>query len=312
MKQSIKKIIYQKSGLGYLVDKMKKDITNSVSENFNSIVARELLKARLDERNFLSKESGNFSNEKYFGSHIIVSLTTYGKRVHEVYLTIETLMQQTLMPNKIILWLNKDHFSDENIPISLKKLQNRGLLIEYCKDVRSYTKIIPALIKYPDEVIITVDDDMLYPRNMVENLVNSYKQNPELIHFRRGHRMKFDDSGQLQNYINWYWDISDSNIDKLNFPTGVGGVLYPPQSLHKDTTNKELFLKLAPAADDVWLKAMAILQGTLSKKVFTHNMNKKEDYLINGGEDEIALFHSNITQNDVQLKAVFDHYNLFK
>ncbi len=39
-------------------------------------------------------------------------------------------------------------------------------------------------------------------------------------------------------------------------------MLYPPHSLDKIVTNKDLFIKLAPSADDVWFWAMALLQGT--------------------------------------------------
>jgi hypothetical protein len=45
------------------------------------------------------------------------------------------------------------------------------------------------------------------------------------------------------------------------FPTGVGGILYPPKCFHKDIADKELFLKLAPNADDIWFWAMACLIG---------------------------------------------------
>ena len=45
-------------------------------------------------------------------------------------------------------------------------------------------------------------------------------------------------------------------------PIGIGGVLYPPNSLYKDALNKELFWELCNTADDVWLNAMARLNGT--------------------------------------------------
>lgn len=46
--------------------------------------------------------------------------------------------------------------------------------IAYCPDYRSYKKIIPTLRKYPEDVIITIDDDVLYGHETLEYLINAY------------------------------------------------------------------------------------------------------------------------------------------
>jgi hypothetical protein len=221
-------------------------------------------------------------------------------------------MEQTVKPNRIILWLAEDEFNLANLPHSLLKLADRGLTIEFCKDIKSYKKLVPALNKYPDDVIITVDDDVLYPFDLIENLISSYKKNPDLIHFCRGHRMKLGKNGFLIEYLEWDFFIRDFQISKLNFPTGVGGVLYPPRSLYPDVTNEDLFMSLAPKADDIWFKAMALLNGTLSKKAYTHNADGI-DYveLEREAQTETALFNTNQYENDEQLKAVFSEYGLY-
>ena len=267
----------------------------------------------LQDRNFISTEIG-ITNEKYFINNVIVSLTSHGKRIYDVYLTVESLMQQTIKPNKIILWLAEDEFTLDNIPVTLKKLQNRGLTIEFCEDIKSYKKLVPALKKYPDDIIITADDDIIYQYDLIENLLNSYKQNSELIHFCRGHRIKFKDDGTLEKYCNWSYYINDYLIDKLNFPTTGGGTLFPPHSLYSEVTNEKIFMTLAPHADDVWFKAMSLLQGVLSRKVFTHS-SIGEDYVYLDGEvqKETALWDNiNITKNDEQIQAVFLRYDIYK
>ena len=47
----------------------------------------------------------------------------------------------------------------------------------------------------------------------------------------------------------------------LNKLVGIGGVLYPPNSLYKDVLDEKLFKKLAPTNDDIWFWFMAILNG---------------------------------------------------
>ena len=65
---------------------------------------------------------------------------------HTTYDTIESIMEQTMKANRIILWLDYS-FEKQPLPKALQLLQKRGLEIEYCKDIRSYKKLIPALKK---------------------------------------------------------------------------------------------------------------------------------------------------------------------
>jgi hypothetical protein len=287
---------------------------NIVRINVALETERKIRILHLQNRNLSSTETG-VTDEKYFAADVIVSLTSYGGRIHDVYLAIESLMQQTVKPNKIILSLAENEFSLENIPQALKNLHKRGLTINFCEDIKSYKKLIPVLKKYPDDIIITTDDDVIYQHDFVENLLYSYRNNPELIHFCRGHRITFKNDKKLENYGKWEMRIKDNEVNKLNFPTGVGGVLYPPKVLYKDVTDEKKFMSLAPFADDVWFKAMSLLQGTLSKKSFTRS-SSGEDYIEMNGEiqNETALWKSNNTQNknDEQIKAVFEAYDIFQ
>ena len=277
----------------------------------DSIVKNISIQNRIDMLNYLAlncKEYGT-TNEKYSDQQIIVSLTTYGKRLNQVYLTIESLMQQSLKPNKIILWLDYG-FQDKQLPQLLKKQIDRGLQIKFCNDIRSYTKLIPSLKLYPNDVIITADDDLFYNLNMIENLVLPYLQNPNYIYFNRGHRIKFL-KDEIVPYTKWEWNINSTEESPLNFPTGVGGVLYPPNSFNQEVFNESVFMDICPLADDIWFKAMSLYNGMPSKKVITFSENGDE-YLMNKSVQDIGLHLQNVEQekNDVQFKAVFDKYNL--
>jgi len=64
------------------------------------------------------REKG-ISGEKYCDNEVIVSLTAFDRRLYEVYLAIEPIMQQTLKPNRIILWLS-DKLKNMDIPLLCK------------------------------------------------------------------------------------------------------------------------------------------------------------------------------------------------
>ena len=46
---------------------------------------------------------------------LIVTLTSFPERINEVHLCINTLLNQTLKPDKIILWLAEEEFPNKNM-----------------------------------------------------------------------------------------------------------------------------------------------------------------------------------------------------
>ena len=259
----------------------------------------------------LHDDTSGITTAHYTDHDIIVSLTSYGRRIHEVALTIESLMQQTMKANRIVLWLSDD-LAGRRIPQALVKQQQRGLEIKYCKDIRSYTKLIPQLKESPENAIITVDDDILYDNDCLEHLITAYLQQPSVIHCCRVHRMLFDERGKILPYNQWKWTCSEEGVDNHFFLTGCGGVLYPPYCLDEEALNESVFLDICPEADDVWFTAMALKKGTPINKVFTRN-EFGEDYIKNPTSLERGLSVRNVDQsgNDRQIHAVFSKYAIF-
>lgn len=257
------------------------------------------------------KEPG-ISLERYSDHDIIVSLTTYGKRIYDVAFTIESIMQQSMKANRIILWL--DHsFENQPLPQSLLLQSQRGLEINFCTDIRSYTKLVPALRAYPKDAIITIDDDVLYDYDVLENLISAHIQEPGYIQSCRVHRIALGNDGRPISYNDWDWHISEEGVHRLNFQTGVGGVLYPPESLDKEVLNQKIFLDICKFADDVWFYSMALKKGTLVNKVHTRN-DRGEDYLLNEAVQDMGLANINTKGeilNDRQIKAVLSKYDLY-
>ena len=256
----------------------------------------------------LSIDKG-ITDDEILDEPLIVSMTTYGKRIDEVHLVIESIMEQTVLPNNIILWLDEKEFNDDTIPHRLKKMKDRGLLIKYCKNYKSYKKIIPTLKLYPNVTIITIDDDVIYPNTFIEKLTEAYKKDKHCVYYFRGRKIKVKD-GRLQPYSKW--DMT--RPDDLSFdviPTGVGGILYPAGCFDQRVFDENTWLKLCPKADDVWLRAMTMLTGYKCKNIrmpgdFEYNFVSLEN------NQDIALTQTNVykNDNDIQIKAVFEAFKL--
>ena len=117
-------------------------------------------------------------------SKIWVSLTTTPKRIAHVRTVIDSLLAQSKKADTIILNIPNIFFrSNEGytIPEDIEALEKEGkIAINRCNDFGPATKLIPSLslVEEPDDIIITVDDDHIYPNEMVESLANAMEQNP--------------------------------------------------------------------------------------------------------------------------------------
>ncbi|MFL0796264.1 MAG: hypothetical protein K6L73_02095 [Cellvibrionaceae bacterium] len=245
---------------------------------------------------------------------IIVSLTTIKPRINDIHLTIESIFQQSLKADKVVLWLSEDDFGEHDIPEILKKQIQRGLEIEFCKDIGPHTKYHYTIQKYPNDLVLTVDDDILYPVDTVDMLYREYLKAPNMIHCHRAHRIDLDKNGAIKPYKQWPWNIQDDTPSLTVFPTGVGGVLYFPGCFDDEIINEEAFLKLSPGADDVWLKAMSLKKGTLCKKTTDHR-DWGVRFPVISGSQTVSLKRRNKkagSGNDSKIEATFKAYKLSK
>ncbi len=240
--------------------------------------------------------------------NLIVSLTTYAKRANTVHKTIISLLNQTAEIDKIVLWLDKDEFTDNTIPAMLADLRSERFEIDYCENIRSFKKLVPAIKKYPNATIVTVDDDFEYPPTLIESLLTYHSLYPNCVIGARGRVIRVEDK-EIKPYPDWQFIQLEHELkSKLAIiPIGYAGILYPPGALHKDVIKDSLFQSLCPTADDLWFKAMAMLNGTptviipISRTASMHPIDGTQ-------EDALYLSHNAGDANTKQMKAIVSHY----
>ncbi len=211
-------------------------------------------------RRFPARKCG--INRQHRERKIIVSLTSYPKRIHTVWLTIETLLRQSVKPDQIILWLAGSQFENlECLPLELLRLQERGLTIRFCDDLLSHKKYMYVMQEHPDDLIILVDDDMFYPKDTIKKLLQLHQEFPQDICTMTAQYIwpSFQSMPSLWRNPKLYEHIKHS--DRLQIFTGSGS-LYPPGSLDQTAFDKGLAMRLCPYADDLWLTFMARRRGT--------------------------------------------------
>lgn len=290
-------------------------LANKIGHNlFYANIALCLLRLNANYSGYARSIMGAVRSKKFnllrefFSEDVIVSVTSFPARISTVHVTIKSLLEQSFKPHKLILWLAKEQFPsrEKALPTDLLRLKEFGLEIEWCNDIKSYKKLVPSLLKYPDNVIVTADDDVIYEEDWLLQLVVTHIVNPSHIICHRAHRASLDKENNIINYRSWSQDIKCTNPSYSTFFTGCGGVLYPPKSLLNIVTDANLFTKICPHGDDIWFWGMAVLNGTKIQRVMDSNfqLNQTPD------TQESALWIRNVSQdgNDVMLKALLKNY----
>lgn len=244
--------------------------------------------------------------QKNVAQDVVVSLTSYPARLPQLHLVIRSLLHQKLAPREIVLYLGNDT-RDEDIPSSLRELEKYNFTIKTgYEDLKPHKKYFFAMQEYPDDAVITVDDDVIYDKDFVQDLYNCYKKFPGCVASRRVHRMIQDTLGNIKSYNDWQWECTQIlEPSHQLFSTGCGGALYPPKVLPPETFDAEAIKAHCLNTDDIWLKFMELKADV--KVVFTNS--KVIHPLTVRNTQASALMHTNTAgenRNDINIRAMED------
>ncbi|MEI0566085.1 hypothetical protein [Brachyspira pulli] len=266
-----------------------------------------LLDFRLRVRNSISQLPKNIVKETR-NPRLIVTLTSYPERMETIDVVLYSLLDQTLKPDKIVLWLSYEEFPnlEDDVPSNILDMKKYGIEIEFCHNIRSYKKLVYSLKKYPNDLLVTCDDDIYYQRNWLKLLYNSYLENPNVIHCHRGLRISYDNNHKISRYLDWniIKNIDDENIFYKNFFTAGAGIICKKDFFYEDIFNEELFMRLSPTEDDMWFWAMAVLNGTKINVVKNNMADLKIVSLYNYSN----LCEQNVHVNNKIFADILDYY----
>ena len=231
---------------------------------------------------------------------LVLSLTSYPARFGTLALTLRGILRQSVRPDRVILWL--DEGDEKLLPQEVASLP--GLEVRPCPRWRSYKKIVPTLLAHPDAFVVTADDDVYYSADWLEGLVGAAGAGARIA-CHRAHRITLGADGRPAPYADWRHNVDAPEQTPLTFLTGVSGVIYAPGVFHPDATRDDLFTRLAPRSDDVWLYWMHRLAGVEAQKI-----GVRARILEWEGSQAQSLRSENLhgTGNDQAVAALLDHY----
>lgn len=240
---------------------------------------------------------------------LVVSVATYGPRAAHSAPMLQSLLRQSFKPDAVLLWIPRRDFplGLAGLPIevlySVKALGAKIVWVD--EDLGPHNKYYHVMRLMSQAIVVTLDDDTLYPADHIQKLVEGGRRHPGCVIAARTHIMGFSEDGSVANYLDWEEEQSRivDTPSRLLVPTGVGGVLYPPKCLDGDVFDSEAIRKLCLHADDMWLKVMSALAGTE-----VVDIGGGFELLHAEGTQENSLYHENKDAggNDRQLSAIIE------
>lgn len=224
----------------------------------------------------------------------IISFATYGKRINSplIYRFLDSLVHQDCnIRHRIVanIWKRDYDEAPEKFKQYLRDNNIEVLTSDF--NWKSHLKYVMSMQKYKDVPVVTVDDDMVYRKDMLQLLHAEHKKNPRTIICGHAKRIDWDSEGNTKKYRSWpnFQDSSCPRDDIL--PVGVGGILYPPEfcKLIDDGTTKKIMRMGVLDRDDFFLHHFAIMNSIWAKVVETpYPYNRYSGVLVEAPIEELS------------------------
>lgn len=189
----------------------------------------------------------NYNTAK-INQDIYVSLTTIPSRSNTLLYTINSILNQTVLPGKIYITICKSPLREKNIKYKIPKIVYQHSIIEVItkdKDNGPIDKLYGGLLrcKKPNDIIITIDDDSIYHNKMIQKILYWSNLFPECCIGSIG-RQKYDRKLFGYNF---------EKHQKVIMLEGYGGVGYKKKFFNLDDINTEKLSKEIKFNDDIYI-----------------------------------------------------------
>lgn len=247
-----------------------------------------------------------------FGT-VDISLTSISSRLPTLPHTLRSLLRQSYGDLCVNLYLSHEPYlldkGVEEIPEDIRALQDEAgerLKITFCPNWGPYRKLLPLLHETwgQSRLIVTVDDDTIYPETWLQGMVDAYDTHRCVIGYR-GHRINVRD-GRIAHYRSWMRNPLEENPDLLILPTGKDGVLYNSAFFPINVLNITDALRTAPTVDDLWFRWHLLFNRI---PVYLINMDYTSDTFDETGYDSSLYLNFNLGGgNDAAIARLQDYF----
>lgn len=229
----------------------------------------------------------------------IVSMTTIPKRKSKlVDVNIKSILEQSYKFDKFVINIDDNlNWDDYEFYFNLKNLDER-IEVNVCDHKwRSCNKLLPTLKKYPNDVIIVVDDDICYPKDCILKLVEKYEKNKDCIIAH-----EIDPIVVKESKFKGYCYLYDVKMEQKEYGKYLSNCcLFPPHVFDgTDLFNYEKMMELTEGThDELWFWVNSTLKGVKCiglKYVYSRLSGESKE--VNESVDGYSLWGLNMNKTD--------------
>ena len=163
----------------------------------------------------------------------------------------------------------EDQFPDKKLPEQLTELQKYGLEICWMNNMYSHKKYFYSIMHQSEnEVVITFDDDIIYPIDCIKRLMTIHKKYPTCLVCERGQTICYEKNGEIVANPGRWQTISSIGVENPTYsmnPSPGGGCLMPKCAFHPDAVNEDKINELAYNKNDDLLEEVCALDVVNSR-----------------------------------------------
>ena len=233
-------------------------------------------------------------------NRIIVSMTTISSRTDSLKKVIDSINRQSVNADIIdITVYSKDI---ENLLVTN---EYENVVVHYTDDdIKGHKKYYNSFKKYTDDIVITLDDDVIYHEDTIAKLIEYHEKFPNAVIANRGRVISLENKG-IGKYSNWRRNAVIGVPAMQIMATGVLGVLYCPKwflgskLFDMDMIHEENIL----TNDDIWLKYNELLLGIPT--VITDLDKTIQEACLN--ENNLTHINHETNATDLSIKYIEEH-----
>ena len=239
----------------------------------------------------------------------IASLTSYPMRLPYIAPCLESIFNQSIPLDKVLLYLSEEEITAKHNLIQQLERDFPALEIVFVKqNIKSHKKWFYSFQQHSDDNIILFDDDLLYPPDVVENLLEYHKLFPQYVISRRSHLITKALDNKISKYLDWVFEAPKTNPQLIGnprfdlFATTGAGTLFPKhfiENVPSELLDTENIMIMCPDADDLWLKFIQLQTNT---PVVSSTTNQQVKEISNSQTQRLADYNKHNSGNDIQLQ----------
>lgn len=238
---------------------------------------------------------------------MVVSMTTIPQRKERLLENLPYVLNQSY-PFKTLIIAIDNNLSQEDKNFyynEVKKMDKRIRIVEGDPKWRSTNKFMPALKLYPNEALITIDDDVAYGVDCIKQLMDEHKKHPDCVICHEVNPITVDKENKKIGFINGF----DIKLKQIGWGKCLSNcALFPAHCF--DGTDFWDYDKFAYTTNTTHEELFAWLQYTL-KGIRTIGLNYvftfHWDIVTPWKEEEYRL--ANFNNNQDVLNGMMDHIN---